>query len=113
MGKGEHERQVFLEFCSTASLPVNSSSVETRTPPEPDIRCMMAGQAEYYELARVLDEEIPKERIEALRRAPELIRPRLLRIGVPERDVLQQKLGKTYRTDGLPVDLLLYFDAEN
>jgi len=27
--------------------------------------------------------------------------------------MLKQKLGKSYMTNGLPVDLLLYFDAEN
>ena len=27
--------------------------------------------------------------------------------------MLQKKLGKSYVTNGVPVDLLLYFDAEN
>jgi hypothetical protein len=33
--------------------------------------------------------------------------------GLPERDVLRSKLATPYSTGGTPLELLLYFDAEN
>ncbi len=111
--KSDHERRVFLQFVKAANIHVEEDSVESRPEPEPDIRCIWAGESVYFELARLLDREAPKLRVRALKIAPQQVAVDPKRFGLPERDMLRTKLSKSYQTDGLPLELLLYFDAEN
>ena len=110
--KAQHERSVFLDFARAANLCVDEASVEARNPPEPDIWCICEGQPAYFELGRLLDQGMQRLRLKAMRDSPRPVTADPKDVGLPERDVLRAKLTKRYSTDGVPVDLLLYFDAE-
>jgi hypothetical protein len=58
----------------------------------------------------MLDSEAPRLRLEVIRQHPEPVGVDVTKFGLPERDMLRQKLHKTYKTDGYPVDLMLYYD---
>ena len=94
-------------------VAVSEESVEERHPPEPDIFCQLGSQPVYFELALLLDSEVPKSRLEALRRAPEQVKFPIGKVGLPERDVLVKKMQSKYETGGVPIQLLLYFDASD
>lgn len=111
--KAQHERSVFLDFVKAASIRVDEASVEVRNPPEPDIRCICEGQSTYFELSRLLDQGMQRLRLRAMGIAPQQVACDYNSVGLPERDVLRCKLSKTYSTSGVPLELLLYFDAEN
>ena len=111
--KAKHERSVFLDFAKAAKLSVDEASVEMRSPPEPDIWCICEGKGAYFELGRLLDQGMQRLRLKAMREAPRQVTVDPKDVGLPERDVLRTKLNKRYSTDGVPLDLLLYFDAEN
>jgi hypothetical protein len=108
--KAEHEREVFQEFAAKSELLVDRSSIECRDPPEPDIFCRVGGTGYYFELGRILDPHLPQLILEAVRRHPQPVTVDPTKVGLPERDVLREKLRKTYQTHGCPVDLVLYYD---
>ena len=111
--KSKHERLVFLEFAEATKLSFDANTVEVCCPPEPDIRCLCAGQPNYFELGRILDKHMQKSRIKAIKNAPQMVWADTKRIGLAERDVLRAKLTKKYSVGCNPLDLILYFDAEN
>ena len=81
-------------------------SVETRHPPEPDIRCR-AGKTGYvaFELVEICDETIAKTGNELLRQAdPESV---YMRPGNPSWRILKNKRDKTYQSPH-PIELLVY-----
>ena len=110
--KGEHERQVFLEFAEAARLGVDADSISACEPPQPDIRCLVNGTPTYFELARLLNKAMQKLRLKAMRQAPV---PFALdpSVQLPEREVLSAKLRKHYECGDIPVELILYYDNEN
>jgi len=108
--KQNHELLVFSQFIKSADLLVHEHSVEAREPPEPDIWCLLCNKPYYFELGRILSSEEPKLRLEMIRRHPQPAIFNVLRFGLPMRDVLRRKLKKTYETNGVPVDLILYYD---
>lgn len=109
-----HEQQVFREFVEAERLNVDQSTIECRQPPEPDILCICNGSPVYFELGRIFDPYLGKLRNLALSLpAGTLITPNTSCTKVPERLTLEKKLSKRYKTDGNPVELLLYHDAEN
>jgi len=105
-----HEIEVLSEFLfvySGAPGPLP----QPRNPPEPDLFCASGPFAgSFFELGRILDPESPRLHIEAIRRSPQGVKPDPSKFGWPERDMLLQKLGKTYETGGHPVHLLLYWE---
>jgi hypothetical protein len=105
-----HELAVFREFVEAAGLDVADNSIEAREPPAPDIFCLLGGEPQFFELGRLLDQESPRLRLEALRLYPDLVPVDPMKFGLPERDILRQKLGKSYLTGGYPVELMLYYD---
>jgi hypothetical protein len=108
--KAEHELVVFTEFAQVSGLTVCAGSIETREPPQPDIWCMLGNKPYFFELGRVLSSKQPRLRLEALRCYPDQVQIDPLRFGFPERDMLRGKLLKTYETNGVPIDLVLYYD---
>jgi len=110
--KPQHELSVFLDFAKAAGISIDTSTVESRNPPEPDIRCICASEPVYFELGRILDPYMQNRRKKALKNAPTQVSVNTNRAGVPERDMLQEKLSKHYQTDGVPLELLLYYDTE-
>jgi hypothetical protein len=111
--KAAHERQVFAEFCRSADLRVDPSSIESRPQGEPDIRCVLDGAPTYFELGRLLDEGMQKLRLKAMRGAPKQVAADYANVKLPEREMLKAKLGKTYESAELSIELLLYYDNEN
>ena len=58
LDKTLHELAIFRSFAAAASLPLIDSSLESRPPPEPDIKCSMAGEVEIgFELTEIVDEK--------------------------------------------------------
>ncbi|MBL0276901.1 MAG: hypothetical protein IPQ24_12540 [Anaeromyxobacter sp.] len=111
--KKAHEREVFLEFSVAAGLGVAPDSVQSPDEPKPDIMCGLDGVTTYFELGRILDSAFVEQRITAMRVAPAQVPLDITRVRLPERTMLEQKLGKSYEVDGAPFELLLYYDFED
>ena len=54
--KAQRELSVFEAFSSTAKLDLTEGSVESRDPPEPDIRCLISDSHRAFELTEVVDQ---------------------------------------------------------
>ena len=111
--KASHEKDVLTEFVSASGSSIEIASIETRTPPEPDLYCVDANGSLYFELSRLLDPEMQRMRLQAMRRAPEQVATSNYNIKLPEREILQRKIEKQYQTKSLPLELLLYYDNTN
>ena len=105
-----HELLVFAEFAQAAALPARSAS--SRLPPEPDLITTLDGRPCYFELGRLADNGYAKFILEVRRRSPSPVAPNYREIGYPQRDMLLQKLSKSYQTFGHPIHLVLYFDID-
>lgn len=110
--KETHEREVFFEFASAAGLVLDHGTVESCKPPEPDIRCMVDGQAVYFELGRLLDHGMQRLKLRMLR-GYTFSNVDAEDVRLPEREVLRRKLEKEYVASGTPIDLVLYYDNED
>jgi len=110
--KETHELVVFREFAVAAELGGAIDDAECRPPPEPAILYRTKDGLQYFELGRLADAEHARTVLKAIRQAPKPVTPDLKKIKLPEREVLKQKLTKTYEASGLPIDLVLYFDSE-
>lgn len=61
--KEKREREVFDGFVRVCPLPIDSKSIESRRPPEPDIRCALVDGAQIaFELTEVLDVTVARRR---------------------------------------------------
>ena len=108
--KEDHERTVLSEFLQQFLPNGISYRIESRNPPEPDLLAETDTGTSYYELARILDKNLPTLRLEASKINPEHVSVDTSKIGLPERDIVVEKSKKTYDKRGLPVNLLLYYD---
>jgi hypothetical protein len=52
-------------------------------------------------------------KLEMARRAPAQVSGADYNVKLPEREILRQKIQKTYATNGVPLELLLYYDNTN
>ena len=111
--KSTHERDVLAEFISAAGLLKRIGTIEPRTPPEPDLYCLDHNGPLYFELGRLLDKEMQRMRLQAMRRAPEQVAIADYNVKLPEREMLQRKIEKQYLTESTPLELLLYYDNTN
>lgn len=103
--KAAHEREVFEAFVRAAGLAVDDGSIAPQDPPNPDIRCTIAGEEWCFELAR-----IAAPSVEDLTNA----RGRKNGVSVDQKkvllDMLDKKAGKTYACKE-HTGLVLYFGA--
>jgi hypothetical protein len=106
--KEHREFVMFTRFAPAANLNVDPRTIENRKPPEPDILCEVSGTKRYYELGELTDETIPKNEAKA-RRAGQDIHGGYISQDDPLEKMILQKCGKTFSTNGLELDLLLYF----
>jgi hypothetical protein len=105
--KAAHEKKIFLEFLEKSGLPIDSESVESRNPPEPDILCKHKEQGFIaFELVELCDSEIPHTTAKMVGFG-----------GVafmynedPSSKVISSKVGKKYKTTH-PIELLCYTDG--
>lgn len=111
--KRAHELEVFSEFIVASQLKIALESVSQRDPPEPDVWCLRNGEAVYFELGRLLDNEMQKMKIDAMRCAPRPVNTTKYVVKLPEREMLRRKIAKTYETNGTPIELLLYYDKSS
>ena len=57
-----------MEFASVAGLPIVPGTVESRSPPEPDIVCEIEGRGRVaFELVTLFDEDLPRTLSRAVR----------------------------------------------
>ena len=107
------EWKTFRAFAIASGLDIDPRSVETcdpnaAAPPLPDVRCLVSGELEYFELGEVTEEDLA-------RKASIALKNRLSVYGgaVSQRQPLAriclQKCCKRYTTNGCPLHLILHF----
>jgi class 3 adenylate cyclase len=103
------ELRAFEGFVRASGLPVDPTSVECLDPPAPDIRCMLSASPYLFELGEVTDEGLARGYSHSLRTGE--ITGGFFSQSEPLEYMISSKADKAkkYRTDGFPVDLLLYY----
>lgn len=104
-----YEREVFVRFATSdyarRELGIALDTVESRRPPYPDIQCRCKSGAHLFELASITGSEAAK----AARSQPGQPRAFALSHELPFLRMLEEKLKKSYQTDGLRLDLVLFY----
>jgi hypothetical protein len=101
--KGELELHIFLEFASRVGLSIVPSTVEKRSPPEPDILCQLAsGEFVAFELAEACAPEFAAAMSKSVRNNVASAEGQDV-----SAETVRNKLTKRYETTH-PVELLLY-----
>ena len=102
------EMEIFCTFAEAARLNAEPDSMRSEKPPKPDIGCRIAGELTFFELGRIVDENVAKAFYPAFRSggvsaatAYDPLAP-LIRM-------FQGKADSRYDTNGSRVDLVLYF----
>jgi hypothetical protein len=108
--KSDHEIDVFIEFAQVNGMSITRENIEPRQPPEPDLRLKAPEGHVYFELGRILDPEMQRARLHAMRSAPTPVAAANYDVKLPERQVLKRKIAAAYETNGAPIELLLYYD---
>ncbi len=105
------ELEVFNAFAAVNKLRVDPGSVTNSKPPKPDIRCTINGEPRYFELGEVTDQPVARCTAEALKRKETL--GTFYSHDEPF-DYIVQKKGETkYETNGVPVELILYYRTQS
>jgi len=100
LAKGEAEVAVFLRFLEASRLPIDRTSVEKRSPPEPDILCTHQSEgAVAFELVEMCDPRLARSIANAS--------DGYLRTSDPSPNIISKKLRKKYET-AVPIELLCY-----
>ena len=105
--KRMEELRVFLEFVKASGLPIDPSTALCLDPPFPDIRCRLGSSLYFFELAEVTDEGLARSYGESLKTRKSL--GGFYSEVEPLTSIFTSKAQKTYQTDGVPLDLLLYY----
>lgn len=109
--KEQWEQKVFAAFAERSGLNINPASIISCKPQMPDIRCDLDDSNYFFELGEV----VPEKQAQALSTKG------IYTSGFPDPNdrgsramvnIIGQKQGKKYETDGAPVDLLLYFNKD-
>jgi hypothetical protein len=99
--KAARERCIFQEFIYKSGLPISPQSIESRWPPEPDIRCCRRDEGQIaFELAEICDSAIARKTRGRIRNEVEYIRG-----SDPSWRIVKDKLRKIYKTEH-PIELL-------
>jgi hypothetical protein len=101
------EMLVFQSFASVSGLPIDEGSAENSNPDHPDILCTISGQKYWFELGRIINEEVA-EKLNPSRRKRD--GGFSYDQGKPFVDLINSKASKKYVTEGAPADLVLHFD---
>ncbi len=108
--KDEWERKIFCDFTAAAGLHVDSGSVSTGIPPQPDIRFTIAGAERWVELLKITDEDLAKSHMKSLK--TRTITGGAFSQRVPLERSIRSKAAKSYDTNGSRLDLLAYYDKQ-
>lgn len=104
--KKERERKVFREFANAIKLDVESSSIESRDPPEPDIYYKSKdGEFLSCELSEICDSKVAEHYSSVNRQQVGGVE--FLRLSNPSKNIISSKLSAKYETLR-PINLLLY-----
>jgi hypothetical protein len=111
------EWMMFREFTEASNLDVDPGSIEmcdpnAAKPPLPDIRCLLSGKQEYFELGEVVDESLAEAGSIARKNQEDVYGGFVDPPQVPFERMIIQKCGKRYTTNGCPLDLVLYFEQQ-
>jgi hypothetical protein len=110
-----NEWTTFIEFAEAAHLDVDLQSIEmldpnaVNPPPFPDIRCVSGGKPAYFELGETVDETLAKAAGIARKNQEDVYGGFVDPPHVSVERMIAQKCGKSYTTNGCPLDLVLYF----
>jgi len=109
--KEQGELQVFNAFAAVASeAHIDPSSGFNANFPEPDIRCTVAGDRHYFELGEITDQSVAKSLADAIKH--DLPKGSAFSQDRPFAHIIEKKCRKSYRANGAPVDLLLYYRTQ-
>src|SRR5664280_1879534 len=92
--KAERERKIFARYALAARSDIDPATIESREPPEPDIRCSTTdGTPLAFELVELCPEEVAKMVAGDVKRGGgvSFVWP-----GDPTRRILKEKLAKMY-----------------
>jgi hypothetical protein len=116
LDKETHEQMIFKDFVRAAGLHVLLGSIHSKEPPLPDISCELDGQLHYFELTRASDQKIANDVGALLKNTYKTGTGGVGQaMSYDDREMLrtaiERKNNKTYKTNGAPIDLLVYYDG--
>lgn len=109
--KDEWERKIFCEFAGAAGLDVDSRSVSTGVPPQPDIRFTVAGVEQWAELVVITDQDLAKNHMKSIK--TRAITGGAFSQRVPLERSTRRKAARSHETNGSRLDLLAYYDKQS
>jgi hypothetical protein len=126
--KDVDESWILIYFAHSAGLHLDSAPVK-QPPPMPDLQCVIAGRPVLFELAEILESDLAEgvaysgkqshKKAEALSRGDTETASSIQTDGrrsfpanASLKRILWQKLAKTYETNGLEAQLLLFYDCQ-
>jgi hypothetical protein len=105
-----NELDVFRAFEAVADIGINAGSAQNAKAPEPDILCVIGGNPHYFELGEIADTSMARNLAKALER-DEPTGGAFSQME-PCHDILASKAKKVYRSNGVPIDLLLHYQKQ-
>ena len=103
--KAARELRVFLEFAEKSKLAIDPATIESRPPPEPDVRCSIHNVgAVAFELVELCNPELAKDIADQTKKGTPA---KFLMLDDPSDAAFLSKLHKPYSTK-LPIELLCY-----
>jgi len=103
--KAQEEIDALRRFIARSGVSLDASTIEKRTPPEPDLLCQGVEGPIAFELANLCDGEIAKVLAAGAR-----ARTDAFYTADPSEAIVRRKLSLTYETH-YPIELLLYTDG--
>lgn len=106
--KRRNEINIFNDFASAAGLAIQSPRNEE--PPLPDISCQLDGKPYFFELGEITDQGLAKAYSDALK----TMEPTggAFSQELPLVDIIQSKEAASYERNGVPIDLVLFYDKQ-
>ena len=115
----QSEKKVYIEwrtfraFASASGLDIDPRSVQTcdpndAAPPLPDVRCLVSGELEYFELGEVTEEDLARTASIAMKKGQSVCGA-FMSQRQPLVLIFLKKCRKRYTTNGRPLHLVLHF----
>jgi hypothetical protein len=110
LNKAKRELEVFRSFADVCPLNLDLRSAHNEEPPLPDIYCEIDGQPHYFELGRVLDEDLAKRMAHTVKTGA--ITGGAFSQDAPLIRIVEQKAANPYPVGKESLDLLIYYDEQ-
>lgn len=108
--KRAREWDLFVRFCEAGQLGVDPAEVDMLDPPWPDLKAEVFGQAHYFELGEVVQQDWMKAQAQQEKK-PIIVSPLpLTAVLSPLETIIQKRAGKKYEQRATPISLLLYWE---